>query len=172
MNLPNLAYVYLSTALPTNASAGRGGAECRDVRLRLRIRRRDPADDAGDRARQIPDGALCVREFADESGPDDPGHGEREDPDGARLPELLHLGAAVVHPGADSGAVHPDSVGGATAANGRSRPRRWPEAATRHLRSKSCVTVTSTTNSGNTSSSGPTCRSPGPTIWASRTCAR
>ena len=100
MNLPNLAYVYLSTALPTNHAADHRGDERRNVRLRFWIRGRDPAHDAGNRARQIPDGPLCLRQFPDEPGADDPGDGQRQDPDGAGLPEVLCVGADFVDPGA------------------------------------------------------------------------
>ena len=49
LNVPMLAYWYLSVALPTDARADHDRAERRDVRLRLRLRGRDPAHDAGDR---------------------------------------------------------------------------------------------------------------------------
>jgi hypothetical protein len=109
MNFPNLAYVYLSTALPTNhllitaaLSVEMFGYGFGFVGVILLMMQEIAPG-------KYPDGALRVRQFADEPWAHDSGHGERENPDGGRLPEFLCLGAAVLHPGADSLAVdsHP-----------------------------------------------------------------
>ena len=105
MNLPNLAYVYLSTALPAShllitaaLSVEMFGYGFGFVGVILLMMQEIAPG-------KVPDGPLRFRQFADESWPDGPGRGQRQNPDGDRLSEFLPVGADVLNSVSDSGAT-------------------------------------------------------------------
>ncbi len=95
MNVPHVCYVYLSHSVspghPLPLSTIWHPRDDREVRVQLRVHRQHGLHDAADRAGEIQDDPLRLRDFVHATGPGPDADGEREAGRLDGLPAFLHL---------------------------------------------------------------------------------